>query len=321
MKLRELAASLAASLTVSACVTVAPPPEDEGLPSAPSYEALPRSEPGWPSGTPFVGLELAEALSGGLDSLEFMAGLRIAAVAPGSPAEEAGLVGGDRLLSVDGAKLERLDQWTALLSSAAPGAQWQLELERDGAVRRAALTVRSRSVPEPTTTDRFLERRLLRCSATTTALAGSGATRLVARLDELADDSPLHAAGVGPGVAIVALDGTPVVGAADLFARVSRMEPGQEVALDVLDRLDANATPRRVEVELHQPERHLTKLSLWPLISWSETPDEQKGEIVVLDLWLIWLWKRTHDGPTTQTSILRFLAWESGVGALEESGK
>ena len=321
MKLRELAASLAALLSVSACVTVAPPPEDEGLPSAPSYEPLPREAAGRPGGAPFVGLELAEALSGGLDSLEFLAGLRVAAVAPGSPAEEAGLLAGDRLLSVEGAQLERLDQWTALLATAAPGAQWQLELERDGAVRRATLAVRSRALAEPTTTDRFLERRLLRCTATTAALATGGAPRLVARLDELAADSPLHAAGLGPGVAIVALDGTPVAGAADLFARVSKMEPGQEVVLEVIDRLDAGATSRRVEVELHQPERHLTELRLWPLFSWSETPDEQKGEVALLDLWLIWLWKRTHDGPTTQTSILRFIAWESGVGALEESGR
>ncbi len=321
MNVRKLQVALIASLLTSACITVAPPPEDEGLPSAPAYDALPANAATGSQGEPFVGLELAEATSGGLDALEFLAGLRVANVAPGSPAEAAGLRAGDRVLSVDGMKLERLDQWSALLASVAPGRTWRIEAERDGNVRAATLEVRQRSTPELRATDRFVERRRLRCTASTVALgaaaSGTGAARTGARLDELADDSPLHDAGIEPGDTLLALDGKALTGAADLFTRVAAMAPGSEVELVVQSR---DGGERQVDLDLYEPERHLTALRLWPLLAWSKTPDERRSEVVVIDLWLIWLYKRTHDGPTTQTSVLRFISWESGVGALTEDG-
>lgn len=307
--------ALLAAAGLSGCITVAPVATDEGLSRGPAFEPLPASVREEQRAPPFVGLELAEATLGGLDTLEFMAGLRVMAVAPGSPAEAAGVRVGDRLLSVRDVALERLDQWTALLLTAEPGAEWPAKVERDGGERTVTLRLRERQSEESGATDRFIERRRLRCSATTLTLGeGGGGLVQVARIDALAADSPLRDAGVEAGETIVALDGVPVKGAADLFARVAAMEAGAAVELDVR----GGARARRVEVELWEPERHLTSLTLWPLFSWSETPDEMRGELVFVDLWFIWLFKRSHEGEATKSSILRFISWESGVGALTE---
>lgn len=293
---------------LSGCITVAPVATDEALSSGPTFEALPASVAAEGRPQPFVGLDLAEATTGGLDTLEFMPGLRVTFVAPGSPAEAAGVRVGDRLLSVRGVELERLDQWTALLRDAEPGAEWPAKVERDGVERTAVLQLRQRAWAESDATDRFIERRRLRCSATTLEMA--------VRIDAVGAGSPLRAADIEPGHVIVALDGTPVKGAADLFARVAAMQPGASVELDVRDADGGNA--RRVDVDLWEPDRHLTSLMLWPLFSWEETPDEMRGEVVLIDLWILWLFKRSHEGEATETSILRFISWESGVGSLTE---
>ena len=306
---------LLAGGSLAGCITVAPVATDEALSSGPTFEALPASAAAEGRAQAFVGVDLAEATSGGLDTLEFMPGLRVTFVAPGSPAEAAGVRVGDRLLSVRGVELERLDQWTALLRDAEPGAEWPARVERDGVERTAALQLRARAWAESDATDRFIERRRLRCSATTAKL-GEGEARLAARVDALAGDSPLREAEIGPGDWIVALDGTPVKGAADLFARVAAMEPGASVELEV--RGGGGGAPRRVSLDLWEPETHLTSIALWPLFSWEETPDEMRGEVVLIDLWILWLFKRSHEGEATETSILRFISWESGVGSLTE---
>lgn len=58
---------------------------------------------------------------------------------PGEPAEQAGLVSGDRLLSVDGMPLNSWSEWVDYIRER-PDQQMALEVERDGAVLRLELT-------------------------------------------------------------------------------------------------------------------------------------------------------------------------------------
>lgn len=306
----------AALLPSVGCISVVEPMRDEELAGAPTYEALPAAGD-TEAAAPFVGLELTEAVAGGLDSLEFLPGLRVAAVVAASPAEAAGIAVGDRVLKAAGADLRSVDQWQALLAAATPGAPLALEIDRGGALATATVAVVRRSGGALTTAARFIERKRLQCTART-VVAGPAPGCTGAQLEELAPGSVLRDAGLRAGDLLVELDGSPIVGAPDLFVRVAAAPLGDTLQLVVLD---PDGTRRAASLHLPPPDRHLTELSLWPLFSWSETPDEQKGELVLLDLWLIWLFKREHDGEATKSSILRFLSWESGVGALaEEAG-
>ena len=70
--------------------------------------------------------------------------LEITAVTPGGPADAAGLRTGDRLTSIDGAQLVRLDPFYDLRRSGQAGQIVRLGVERDGTERKATLTLLSR---------------------------------------------------------------------------------------------------------------------------------------------------------------------------------
>ncbi len=296
--------------------------EGESLSDAPAYEPADEEvAPG--AGGPaspeaFVGVELEEALAGSLESLQFLGGLRVASVAAGSPAESAAIRAGDRVVraALRGASVElaRVDQWSALLAGAKPGDELRLSIERDGGLVDLAVRAAARGAGSRPPARRFVERRKLRCVVETELVAQDGRTRSAARLVELAESSPLRAAGLAPGVLLLALDGVELAGAADLARRVAALPWGREVTLDLLD----GGARRAVDVELWEPERRLTALEVWPLFAWSESADESRAGLEVLDLWLIWLLKHERKGATSKTSILRFIEWESGSGALTE---
>src|SRR5688572_27157901 len=60
--------------------------------------------------------------------------------APGGPADKAGLVGGDVILSVDGQHIENDDQMTELMSRTPIGKTLDIEYLRDGEKKTAKLT-------------------------------------------------------------------------------------------------------------------------------------------------------------------------------------
>ena len=305
-------------IACAACVSVVEPATDEGLAPAAAYEALALDSP--PSDGAFVGIELAESVAGSLDAMEFMSGLRVLAVVAGSPAETAGLHVGDVVLEIDGIELARLDQWTALLRAARPDDAWTLGIDRRGALASATLRVAPRGAVGVLPDDRFVERRRLGCIARTVKLDRDGRPATVAQIEEVDQDGALHAAGIGVGALVTACNGVALAGAADLFTRVSALEPGARVTLRVAPADGGGEHDGEIDFSfsLPEPERHLTAITLWPLFGWSESPDETRGELVLFDLWLIWLFKRTHEGAACTTSILRFISWESGVGALTD---
>ncbi len=311
--LAQFAASLLAG-AATGCISVVEPVADEALAATPGWEALPADPAAAAAAAPFTGLELAEELAGGLDALEFLPGLRVATVVAGSPAEGAGIAPGDRVLRVDGVELRSLEQWQALLDATAPAARLALEIERGGAMAHAEVAVVRRANAALRPADRFVERRRLDCVARTVP-AGAAPGKVGVQLEEIGEGSALRGAGLRPGDVLVELEATPLGGAQDLFRRVAAAPAGATLQLAVLE---PDGARRAVSLRLPAPARHLTEISLWPLFTWRETPDERTGEVVIGDLWLIWLFRREHDGDACRTSILRFVSWESGLGALDE---
>jgi len=270
---------------------------------------------------PFLGLELEESMAGSLEQMVFLGGLRVATVVPGSPAEAAGVRVGDRIVKAGRAgsppiELARVDQWSALLASMKPGDEATLSLERDGRVVDVTARAVERGAGSRATSRRFLERRKARCIVETELVELDGRTRSAARLVELADSSPLKEEGLRPGDRLLALDGVELAGAADFARRVAAMPWGEDVKLEVLPA--GGGSTRKLGVELYEPDRHWTAFQVWPVVEWAEPADESRSSFELVDLWLIWLFKYERVGETRSYSILRFIAWETGVGALVE---
>jgi putative serine protease PepD len=72
------------------------------------------------------------------------AGATIVEVHAGTPAEDAGLEPGDRVVSADGQPIDSPEELTGLIGSKAPGDELELELVRDGETRTITVTLGER---------------------------------------------------------------------------------------------------------------------------------------------------------------------------------
>ncbi len=304
-------ASLVLATAFPACVqttTLEPPPRSL-LPTAIPSAASARSAPATRA---FVGLDLEEPTAQSLEQLEIAEGLTVARVTRGSPAEAAGVVAGDRVMSVDGAKLERLDQWQAILDAHAPGSSVSLSIEHAGALRTATLAVATSGADASAAATCFAERVKLRAILESVSVGSATAARIV----ELLPQSPLAAAGVAVGDRIVALDAAPVTGAADVVRRVSDREYGDSIALQI----DRDGARRDFDVELWSPPRVLTGLAVPILFRFDRDIAADKVEFALVDLWIIALYDYRREGFARRHRILRFFRFESGEGRLTEEG-
>jgi C-terminal processing protease CtpA/Prc len=306
--------ALAGALTLAGCVQFRTLVQDSGdLSGAPAYEEV--AESSTAAAQPFVGIEVEESIAGSLDQLEFLSGLRVAGVTPGSSAESAGVRVNDRIVRAGGAEVARRDQWSAFLAGCKPGDPAVLTVERDGALRDVTVAVVSRGAAgAPGAARRFVERRKARVVVETVMDETGGRRRALAQVVELAPSSPLREEGITEGTKIVALDGEPVRGAADFARRVSEKPYGADVTLEIVH---GDGT-KKVDVTLYRPPRELTAFRLWPLFAWAEAADGSSSGCEILDLWLIWLFKYERKGETRAWNILRVIHWESGQGQLSE---
>jgi membrane-associated protease RseP (regulator of RpoE activity) len=316
LRTHRFVAAAASALTLAGCAQFRDLVNDAGeLGGTPAYEEA--EEEGGGTVEPFVGLDLEETLAGSLDQMEFLSGLRVAAVTPGSAAETAGVRPNDRLVKADGAAMERREQWSAYLASKKAGDVAQLTIERDGALKEFPVTIGSRgagAVVVRGAARRFVERKKARVVVETKMDTGGGKPRALCVVVEVAPSSPLKKAGLEAGTRIAELDGVEVNGAGDFARRISELPFGTSVELGVVrgEKLET------VDVTLYQPDRELIGFTLWPIIGWEEAADSSKSELTFVDLWFIWLYRYQRKGETKAWSVLRFIEWDSGQGQLSE---
>jgi C-terminal processing protease CtpA/Prc len=316
LRTHRIAAAVASALTLAGCIQFRDLVHDAGdLGGTPAYSEV--EEAGEGTVEPFVGLDVEESLSGSLEQLEFLAGLRVAAVTPGSSAEAAGIRANDRLVKADGAAMERRDPWSAFLASKRAGDVANLTIEREGALRDVPVPVASRgaaAVAGRPAARRFVERRKARVVVETKMDATGGQPRALCEVVEVAPSSPFQKAGLGVGTRIAALDGVAVQGAGDFARRIAEKPFGAGVELGIVrgERVEP------VEVTLFAPRREIIGWQLWPLFEWEESADGTTSGTTIVDLWFIWLYRYQRKGETKAWSILRFFSWESGQGQLQE---
>lgn len=166
-------------------------------------------------------------------------GVTFADVAPpGSPADKAGLVGGDIITSFDGQVVKNKDDMMALLKRTPPGKTVEVIYTRDGETKKAHLTTVSRleffelangfeNRPEGQGHLGFNDGEAERVPVRGTKIYG-------VQLGDIGLSGPAALAGIQKGDIIIEFDGVPIRTVGELVTRVRRAKPYNIVKVIVM---------------------------------------------------------------------------------------
>ena len=262
------------------------------------------------------GLEVAVNESDSLAAVEILPGVRVVAVAANGPADSAGIQAGDVILAIDGMETNSPDAVLAIQRRPHRDAPHAFTLRRDTTVLAASVSGReiaANAGPEalyrvdPVATRAGYRTELV-------AVAG-GPDRAGARVVALFPGSPLPAAGIASGQWVLALDGAGFGSAQELVNRLLRdHELGSVAVFDVWD----GSALRRVEVELWDPGRRLSRVSLGPVLQYRSSLEPDAASLDVLDLWLFSVYSYSRNEGERSHSILGLFNYSTGYGELVE---
>ena len=257
-------------------------------------------------GTAFLGLEVRENDSGSLESLSFDPGVRVHSVIERSPAEAAGLQVDDVVLSLDGVELAVPDDLEALLERAGGGDRVTLNTQRGDTVFEVEVTLGGKGdAGAPKVREAFV----LDPARTQAAWGTGGGAVLVSR----AEKGPVGKLALGTRV--VALDGGEIVSGRGLVRRLIAEDPGTTVEVELIGPRGSTSTRK---IDLLGEGRRLTRFSVPVLATYDATADRSRASFVLLDLYLISLFRYEREGSEKRWRFLRFFQFASGVGELDE---
>lgn len=166
---------------------------------------------------------------------------------PGSPADKAGLVGGDIITSVDGHPVTTDDEMTELRRSVEIGKPVEVIYLRDGEQKTTKLTPIS-----PEEFERLQEEFANRAGGKgrlgfdddrTKRVPIPGTKMFGIRLDEISTNLPADMAGIKEGDIVTEFDGVPIRTPEELTARVRRAVPYNTIKVVVLRGTDMLEIP------------------------------------------------------------------------------
>lgn len=296
---RAAVAGLSVVLVATSCQSAPDRSIPDPLPETLAW-ALPPAD-----GAAFLGLEVRENDSGSLESLSFDPGVRVHAVVERSPAAGAGVRVGDVVLTMDGVELAVPEDLEALLSRAIGGGRATLGVQRGDTVFDIELTLGGKDASGAPVAN---EAYVLDPARSRGAWGTAGGAVLVAR----AEDGPVGRLPLGARV--VALDGQEIVSGRGLVQRFIALDPGTRVTLGVAR---DSGDVKDVDVTLLDEGRRTTRVSIPVLATYDAAPDRSREEFVLLDLYVISLFRYAREGGEKRWSFLRFFQFASGVGELD----
>jgi membrane-associated protease RseP (regulator of RpoE activity) len=304
MLLRARFLVLVLGLLAPACtLSMTPEPLPKG------FYGLEAATAPFPEQTAWMGVEVAFNESDSLESLDLQPGVRIVSVEGGSPANEAGLLVGDVLLSFDAVPTDDPERLAGLLREVKEEREVALELQRGDEVFEARVPVRLMSTSKLRSLY-FVERALWRVALS------EGGEFSYPRIHKLAEASPLAEAGAQEGDWILSFQGRDPGSPAELIRRVRReLQPGDPFQVTV--RRDANSRIRKLEGRAWVPETVLNEVGLWPVFWWDVDRGENRETFEVGDLIILSLFKMRRIGTVKRWSILSILSWETGQATLQ----
>ncbi len=255
----------------------------------------------------FVGLKTEENDSDSLEDLFFDPGVRVAQVAEGSPAFQAGFAVGDVVLSVNGESVDDPGAFDQLVSTATQSDDLTFETRRGDHV--FDITVRPSAAPGASAapTPRYLvEPSRTRASWATVA----GGVRLVAAHDA----SPVLRDGLAVGDVVTSLDDTAMNSARELVRTVTSRPAGSRVAFTLAD-------GRRITVELLSAPTRITSAKIPFVWEYEAAADGSTEKLDVIDIVILRLFRFERDGNERTWSLLTLFGWTpfqfgTGVGEL-----
>ncbi len=157
---------------------------------------------------------------------------------PGGPADKAGLVGGDIIVSFDNQRVQNEDQMNKLMANTPEGKTVEIEYVRDGEPHKTQLTTISESEFEriQETFNRRPEGRATFGYSTGDAerVEIPGTMLFGVRLGELTPSRAADIAGVKEGDIVIEFDGAPIRTPGELHMRVRRALPYSTIKLLVM---------------------------------------------------------------------------------------
>ena len=301
-KLRPFAPSLL--LALAACTSSPLAPIPEPLPEALSWAA------GEAGGGAFLGLRTRENDSGSLDALFFRPGVRVTEVLESSPAAAAGFRVGDVVRAFAGHEVNDPAALDNLLEATAAGPEpVEVLVQRDDSVFAVPVVLRRAGVDVEGTAR--LVHRLDPARSRAAWRTGRGGAVLVSS----DDDAPFPRAGVPVGSVVTAVDGREVLSARALLRELQVRAPGDEVDVTFSDSAGASRT---AAVTLQEQPTRMTGLSIPILLGYHADAEGESTSFVLLDLWLLSLFRYEREGHEQEWRILRFLRFSRGVGELAE---
>lgn len=179
----------------------------------------------------------------GIDSKTANGGAFIQDVtAPGSPADQAGLVGGDVITSFDGKPISKESQLTDLLAQTPVGKTVDVVYVRDGETRTTKLTtVPGKEIDRLRETFDDSPKGFLGVEDDFKRVQIPGTNLYGVQLSEVNKNRPAYIAGLRDGDIVLAFDGVPIRTPEEFNMRIDRAHPDSTVKMTVLrggDRLE-----------------------------------------------------------------------------------
>jgi membrane-associated protease RseP (regulator of RpoE activity) len=195
-----------------------------------------------------------------------------------------------------------------LLQERQGGAEVQLEVLRDDTVFQVELLLRDSGEPGSARS-----RELFRVDpARTRAAWATGPSGVV--LVSSAAGGPTQKAGLEVGTTVVALDGERVASDRGMIRRLLGYRPGSKVEFSVVE----GERVERAVVKLHQPREVTTRFTFPILWNYHSDRTGARTEFVLIDLWILSLFRYTRVGQEKEWSFLGLWKISSGVGDLAE---
>ena len=260
------------------------------------------------------GLDVAVNESDSLFNVEVLPGIRVRDVASNGAAQNAGIVPGDVILSINDLDTNHPDALTSLEQNGSPEA-YDFEVQRNTTVFAATVVPQLlASGPAPVELYR-IDPLATRAGYSSQLVTLDNQQVVAAKVERLLPESPLVAAGIARSDLLVALNGQYLNSAQDLVSRLNQEHQlGDEV---LLSRLNGNDI-EDINVRLWNPGRRISRITLGPLLRYESSLAPESSSFTLLDLWLFSLYNYQQREGERSHSILGLINLSSDYGELVE---